>query len=100
MIAKEKKLFKSYLFFLILLFLPSLASAYNGEDALSNVLSGLIDLLVSTPARLMFVLAIIGVGYGTLALGRIPKERAVTMVVGIGIVFSASYISQKVGLGG
>ena len=66
---------------------------------MSSVLSGLIDLLTSTPARLMFVVAIIGVGYGTLALGKIPKEKAVAIVIGIGIVFSASFIAQKMGLG-
>jgi type IV secretory pathway VirB2 component (pilin) len=65
---------------------------------LSSVLTSLIKLLTSTPARLLFVLSIIGIGYGTLALGRIPKEKAVAAVVGIGIVFSASYIAQKLGL--
>ena len=79
---------------------PSLAFADSGQDTLSNVLNGLISLLTSTPARLMFVISIIGVGYGTLALGKIPKEKAVAIVVGIGIVFSASYIAQKMGLGG
>ncbi|MDF1654357.1 MAG: TrbC/VirB2 family protein [Coxiellaceae bacterium] len=79
---------------------PSLAFADTGGDVISNVLSGLIDLLTSTPARLVFVVAIIGIGYGTLALGKIPKQRAIATVIGIGIVFSASYISQKMGLGG
>ncbi len=82
-----------------LAFLPSLAFAGSGEDVLSSVLRGLITLLTSTPARLMFVVAIIGVGYGTLVLGKIPKERAVGIVVGIGIVFSGFYIAQKMGLG-
>lgn len=83
-----------------LLFSPTVALADNGSgDMLSSVLSGLIDLLTSTPARLMFVVAIIGVGYATLALGKIPKEKAVAIVIGIGIVFSAAYIAQKMGLG-
>lgn len=72
--------------------------ASGDSDMLSSVLSGLISMLTSTPAKLMFVLSIIGVGYGTLALGQIPKERAVTIVIGIGIIFSASYIAQKMGL--
>jgi type IV secretory pathway VirB2 component (pilin) len=96
---KFKKISKLSLSGLIFFFLPSLASADNGSDMLSSVLSGLISLLTSTPARLMFVIAIIGVGYGTLALGKIPKEKAVAIVVGVGIVFSASYIAQKMGLG-
>lgn len=77
---------------------PGIALADSGQDTLSNVLNGLIDLLTSTPARLIFVVAIIGVGYGTLALGRIPKQRALAIVIGIGIVFSASYIAQKIGV--
>jgi len=81
-------------------FFPSLTLAYNGRgDMISTVLSGLIGILTSTPARLVFVVAIIGVGYGTLALGKIPKERAVAIIIGIGIVFSASYIAQQMGLG-
>jgi len=78
---------------------PTLALASSTDNMLTSVLSGLIGILTSTPARLMFVVAIIGVGYGTLALGKIPKERAVAIVIGIGIVFSASFIAQKMGLG-
>jgi len=96
---KYKKWLKDF-WIATLIFSPSLAFADSGQDTLSNVLNGLISLLTSTPARLMFVISIIGVGYGTLALGKIPKEKAVAIVVGIGIVFSASYIAQKMGLGG
>lgn len=81
--------------------MPSLAMADpSGSNALSSVLSGLIKLLQSTPARLLFVVAIIGIGYGTLALGKIPKERAVAIIIGIGIVFGASYIAQQMGMTG
>ncbi|MDF1760850.1 MAG: TrbC/VirB2 family protein [Coxiellaceae bacterium] len=87
-------------FYLIVMSFPQLAFAADaGGDVISNVLSGLIDLLTSTPARLVFVVAIIGVGYGTLALGKIPKQRAIATVIGIGIVFSASYIARKMGVG-
>ena len=96
---KYKKWFKDF-WIATLIFSPSLAFADSSQDTLSNVLNGLINLLTSTPARLMFVISIMGVGYGTLALGKIPKEKAVAIVVGIGIVFSASYIAQKMGLGG
>lgn len=96
---KFKNWFKTFCV-ITLIFSPSLAFADSGQDTLSNVLNGLISLLTSTPARLIFVISIIGVGYGTLALGKIPKEKAVAIVVGVGIVFSASYIAQKMGLGG
>jgi len=98
--VKLKNFIKKRLPILALVCSPSLAFADNGSgDMISSVLSGLISILTSTPARLMFVVAIIGVGYGTLALGKIPKEKAVAIVIGIGIVFSASFIAQKMGLG-
>jgi type IV secretory pathway VirB2 component (pilin) len=87
-------------FFGLLMFLlaPTIALA-SGDDDLSNVLQSFIDLLQSTPARLLAVVAIIGVGYGTLYLGKIPKERAVAIVIGIGIIFGATYIVQQLGYG-
>ena len=98
--SKLKNFVKKRLPALALVFSPSWALADTGSgDMISSVLSGLIGILTSTPARLMFVVAIIGVGYGTLALGKIPKEKAVAIVIGIGIVFSASFIAQKMGLG-
>ena len=75
------------------------ASAATGGFQVVNILQSLIQLLNSEIARVIFVLAIMGVGYGWLYMGRIPKERAVGAIVGIGIVFSASYIAQKLGVG-
>ncbi len=85
--------------FILMSSAPLATFADSGQDMLSGVLGGLINLLTATPARLMSVAAIIGVGYGTLALGKIPKEKAMTIAIGIGIVFSASYIAQRMGLG-
>lgn len=86
-------------FTIVLLILPSLAcAAMDQGDMLTTVLNGLVNLLTSTPARLMAVLAIIGIGYSTIALGTIPKSRAITTVVGLGLVFGASFILQNLGL--
>lgn len=82
-----------------LLFLPSFCYAGNSFQVV-NVLQGLIRLLSSDIARLIFVLSIIGVGYGWLYLGRIPRDRAIGAIVGIGIVFSATYIAQHLGIRG
>lgn len=85
-----------------LLCLPTmaLASASDiGSDKISTVLGGLVNLLTSTPAKVLFVLSIIGIGYGWLHLGKIPKEQAIASIIGIGIVFSAGYIAQQCGLG-
>lgn len=78
----------------IILF-PALAYADNGGFQLTTILQQFISLLNSDIARLLFVIAIIGVGYGWLYMGRIPKSRALGAIIGIGIVFSASYLGQR-----
>ena len=99
-----RKLFFNYQLTLRLLvlsvgFLPTLALADSGNFQLVSVLEGLINLLDSQIARIIFVLSIIGIGYGWLYLGRIPKDKAIGAIVGIGIVFSATYIAQQLGIG-
>jgi len=71
-----------------------------GDSKLTQVLGSLINLLNSGVARSLFTLAIIGVGYGWLYMGQIPKGRAVGAVIGIGIVFSASWIAKALGIDG
>jgi len=85
------------LFFLLL---PNAVFASTSSDQITPILNGVIQLLSSGIARLIFVLAIVGVGYGWLYLGRLPKERAIAAIVGIGIVFSATWIAQQLGVGG
>ena len=76
-----------------------MALANSDGFQLANILQALIQLLNSDIARIIFVLSIIGVGYGWLYMGRIPHGRAIGAIVGIGIVFSASYIAQQLGIG-
>ena len=89
-----------FLFGLLATVMPSLAFADTGGFQLVSILESLIDLLQSDIARIIFVLSILGIGYGWLYLGRIPKGRAIGAIIGIGIVFSASYIAQQLGVGG
>lgn len=84
---------------LTLVMLPKLACADAiGNNQIASILNGLVSLLTSSIARIIFVLAIIGVGYGWLYLGQIPKGRAIGAIVGIGIVFSAGWIAQQLGV--
>ncbi len=91
--------------FFFLLFgvaVPLNTQAYSSDinsDQLSSVLNALVDLVTSTPAKILLVLAIIGVGYSTLALGKMNKSHALGVVIGIGIIFSAGYIAQQLGFG-
>lgn len=89
-----------YFVFLLLLGLgfPTVALADSGGFQLVSFLEGLVNLLNGSVARVIFVLAIIGIGYGWLYLGRVPKEKAIGGIIGIGIVFSASYIAHKIGV--
>jgi len=78
---------------------PSLALADSSGFKLDSILSALISLLNGDIARVIFILGIIGVGYGWLGKGVIPKNRAIGVIAGIGVVFSASYIAQQLGVG-
>ena len=84
---------------LLVLFSNS-ALAYTGQSTkIDSVLQALLDYLTSTPARIIAVLAIVGVGYATLHLGRMPKQRAISVVIGIGIIFGGAALFQMLGLG-
>lgn len=72
----------------------------DNSDMLSTVLMGLEQLLTSSYARLIMVLSIIGVGYLWLWRGSIPAGRALSVIIGIGIVFSAGYLCSQLGIGG
>jgi type IV secretory pathway VirB2 component (pilin) len=90
------------LLFFVFFVLPVRGYCYGGDidsDMISSVLNSLVDLVTSTPAKILFVLAIIGVGYGTLVLGRIERSRAIGIILGVGIIFSSGYIANQLGLG-
>lgn len=109
MINQPKKLFIQRAFFSILVFFPSLAfaginfggigSLFGGGDAISAGLDGLINLLTSKWAKLFFILSVVGVGYATVGLGKIPKQRAIAIVIGMGMVFSPAFIAKQMGMG-
>ncbi|MBU0455993.1 MAG: TrbC/VirB2 family protein [Pseudomonadota bacterium] len=85
--------------YLALLFLsPSVAWA-DGSTAIDQVLSKFLDYLTSTPARILATLAIVGVGYATWHLGKVPKDKAMAVIIGIGIVFGGASILQMLGVG-
>lgn len=74
--------------------------AYSGQSTeIDKVLQALLDYLTSTPARIIAVLGIVSVGYATLHLGRMQKQKAIAVVVGIGIIFGGAAILQMLGIG-
>ena len=92
-------------FFIAFLILPSMAFASTpfGDDGnsttIDTVLQHLIGYLTSAPARALAVVAIIGIGYSTWHLGKIPKEKAMAIIIGIGIVFGATTLAKMLGVG-
>lgn len=66
------------------LILPSLAHA----DVVS-VLQNFFGYLTGDVGKAVAGIAIVGVGFGCFALGRIPKSYVITVVIGVGIIFGA-----------
>ena len=77
--------------------MPATVFSDTNTDKVQSILQGLADLLSGTWARLIFIIAIIGVGYGLIS-GKMEKGRALMIVLGIAIVFSASYIATTIGV--
>jgi type IV secretory pathway VirB2 component (pilin) len=67
----------------------------NGNDVLSTALQNLAGYLSSTPAAAIGVLAIMGIGYAAIAMGKIPKHQAITIIIGIGVIYSAAFLMNK-----
>lgn len=63
------------------------------DSALAKGLSLLVDMLTGKVARMMAVLAIIGMGIMALT-GRVEWSRAIVVVLGIGIIFSAATLIE------
>ena len=93
-----KNLYQKISLLSIVMLFPSLALSWDDSTSLDDVLQSLLSYLTSTPARILALLAIVGVGYGTLYLGRLPKERALAVVIGMGIIFGGAAIMRKLGL--
>lgn len=99
--------FKAYLKHLLLTLMFTIAPAFvcaqglndDNSDNLTMVLTGLEQLLTGTYARSIMIIAIAGIGYLWLWKGSIPANRAMSAIIGIGIVFSAGYLYSQLGIG-
>lgn len=83
--------------YLLIFLMPTVVFAANTK--IDEVLSKFLDYLTSTPARILATIAVVGVGYATWHLGKIPKEKAIAVIIGIGIVFGGASILQMLGIG-
>ena len=95
-IAKKMKALGTGLFSSLLPF-PAFASL--GGNDISTALRNVEDLITGEIGTTLCTLAIIGVGFAWLKLGKIEKEGALTAILGIGIIYSASYLAQQFGAG-
>ncbi len=77
-----------------LLLLPGLACA----DLLST-LNGFLGYLTGGVGKAVAALAIVAVGFGCFAMGKVPKAYVIAVVIGVGIIFGSSAILQALGAG-
>ena len=87
--TEKTKSIKTGLLYLILCFsfIPGMSYA-----DVSDVLTNFLGYLTGDVGKAVATLAIASVGFGCFALGKIPKLYAVSVVIGIGVIFSAKAI--------
>lgn len=87
-------------FIICISLIPSLALAgtcsYDG-DHISQALAWVITALTTTYIRVIGVVAIITVGYMTIALGKFAKSTFIMIIVGVGIVLGSAQIASNMG---
>jgi len=99
--AANKKIHKLKWLVIATMMTPQLTFAFGsgisaGDDKLSKALEALASYLMSTPAKIAGVLAIIGIGYMTAFTTKLPKGQAVAAVAGIGIIFGAGFLVKEI----
>ena len=86
---------------LFIVIFPQFAFAFGGDiPPLTNALNNLASFLDSSFVKVVGVLAVIGVGYSTLHLGKMNKEQAIWTIVGIGLIVGAGQVMNLLGFGG
>ena len=73
--------------FILILLLPMAAHA----DVVST-LNDFLSYLTGDVGKAVAGLAIVGIGFGCFALGKVPKAYVVSVVIGVGIVFGVKTI--------
>lgn len=90
-------LFKKMIPLVLLSLNPLAAFASLGNNAIANGLDNLIDLITGEVGTSLCTLAIIGVGFLWLKLGKLEKEQALAVIIGIGVIYSASWLAAEFG---
>jgi type IV secretory pathway VirB2 component (pilin) len=83
---------RSLLFFTGYLFCLPLAAHADVVGSLTNFLG----LMTGGWGKAIATIAIVGLGYGCFAMGKVPKMALISVVVGIGLVFGGSEILQHI----
>ena len=69
------------------------------SNKIESILQRLIELLTSGTAKFLFIIAVIGVGYGMLSSGHLDKQRGFSILLGVGIIYSSGYLAHQFGVG-
>ena len=78
---------------LISMLLPVPCFASLGGNDIATALNNVRDLITGEIGTTLCTLAVIGVGFAWLKFGKIEKEVALTAILGIGVIYSASYLT-------
>ena len=82
-----KTILKYYLFLYISM--PLTTYAYSQSNQVTTALENLLNFVTGDVAKFISMLAIVAVGFLTMAKGLIPKEKGIATCIGIGVIFAA-----------
>lgn len=83
----------------LVLMVPELAMAAEETTAMGNVLCKVVDMVMGNMGRGLATLAVIIIGVGA-TLGKVSWGLAITVAVGIAVIFNAGDIVDRLGAGG
>ena len=86
-------------FSLVAVVLPSTAFAYTQTNDITTALQNLLNFITGSVAKSISVMAIVAIGYLTLARGVIPKEKGIGTCIGIAIILAAQSLYTMFGGG-
>ena len=81
------RLWHTFLF--LLLVTPGTSYGYGQSNQVSTALENLLNFVTGDVAKFISMLAIVAVGFLTMAKGLIPKEKGIATCIGIGVIFAA-----------
>lgn len=97
--TKQKMFFKKIQLGIISIFSSPLALADSGQNSVASFINNVCNLLTGDIATGIAVLAVIVLGYQVMK-GKMDWHRALSIVIGLGLIYGGSYYGKTVIGGG